>query len=73
MEQTGICDFLFTLLIGLIVILFIVRFAMRLAALKKELRVINLEISRSRGAERKVWQKEKHRLWLSLLPFYRGY
>lgn len=32
---------------------------------------LNREIARSEGAEREYWKREKRRLWLSLLPFYR--
>lgn len=34
-----------------------------------ELRYLNSEIDRTRGAERRYWVWRKRRLWLSLLPF----
>ena len=38
---------------------------------RHELNYIKREIARSEGDQRKHWEKEKRRLWLSLLPFYR--
>lgn len=35
-----------------------------------KLKCINQEIRRTDGRERRHWQHEKKRLWLSLLPFY---
>jgi hypothetical protein len=37
----------------------------------KELRFLNMEISRTHGKERKVWEKRRRRLWLSLIPFFK--
>lgn len=34
-----------------------------------ELRYLNNEINRTRGAERMKWIKRRRRLWLSLIPF----
>lgn len=36
-----------------------------------QLRYLNKEIRRTRGAERKLWKRRRRRLWLSLLPFFR--
>lgn len=38
---------------------------------KDELDYINMEIRRTVGGERRYWQNEKKKLWLSLIPFYR--
>ena len=35
----------------------------------RELRFLNREIERTRGSERRYWQRRKRRLWLSILPF----
>lgn len=35
----------------------------------RELRYIQNEINRNRGAERRYWMRRKRRLWLSLIPF----
>lgn len=40
---------------------------------KRKLSYINMEIGRTTGGERKKWKKRKRRLWLSLLPFYKGH
>ena len=37
----------------------------------QQLRYLNKEIRRNRGAERKLWKRRRRRLWLSLLPFFR--
>lgn len=63
------------LIIGIIVaILFLVAlyFGKRIYYIRDELDYINMEISRTTGRERIFWQYEKKRLWLSLIPFYRG-
>ncbi len=39
---------------------------------KNELNYINEEIYRTVGSEREAWKRRKRKLWLSLLPFYRG-
>lgn len=36
-----------------------------------ELKYLNNEIRRTRGEDRKHWQRQKRRLWLSLFPFIR--
>ena len=37
----------------------------------RELRYINKEIACTGGAERKHWLRQRRRLWLSLLPFFK--
>lgn len=37
----------------------------------RELRYLNNEIGRTNGEERKYWIKQKKRLWLSLIPFFK--
>ena len=34
-----------------------------------ELKYLNNEIRRTRGEDRKHWQRQKRKLWLSLFPF----
>lgn len=36
-----------------------------------ELKYLNNEIRRTRGNDRKHWQRQKRKLWLSLLPFFK--
>jgi hypothetical protein len=38
-------------------------------AFTQEMRYVNNEIKRTRGAERKYWLQQRRRLWLSLIPF----
>ena len=35
----------------------------------RELRYLNMEISRTTGEDRKYWKKKKQKLLLSLIPF----
>lgn len=35
----------------------------------QELKILNCEIRRTRGAERKHYIRQRRRLWLSLIPF----
>ena len=71
MEQTEIYNFLIAVFIGLIVLLLLVGLALRLEEFKRDLKYVKTEIKRTRGSERRAWQKEKRRLWLSLIPFYK--
>ena len=36
-----------------------------------ELRFLNMEIQRNTGREQEYWIKQRRRLWLSILPFFR--
>lgn len=42
----------------------------KLHRFRRELRYINMEISRSSGRERVYWKNQKRLLWRSLLPFF---
>lgn len=70
-KETEIYALMIALFIGAIIFLIIVRFALRLEGFKRHLKYINMEISRTSGSERKYWQKQKRRLFLSLIPFYK--
>ncbi len=52
-------------------IILLVGIVTKLNRFTNELRYINMEIKRNTGSQKKLWQKEKRRLWLSLLPFFR--
>lgn len=52
-----------------LLILLIVRIALRLDTLRRDMKYLNMEIRRTKGAEQKYWKKQKHRLWLSVIPF----
>ena len=67
----GIAYVLIALFIGVMLFLLILRLVFRLDSLKRDIKYVNMEIRRTRGSERKAWQKEKRRLWLSLIPFYK--
>ena len=71
MEQTGIYNVLIALFIGVMLFLLILRLVFRLDSLKRDIKYVNMEIRRTRGSERKAWRKEKRRLWLALIPFYK--
>ena len=52
-------------------VVFLVGLITKLNDFRQELKYLNREIARTDGAERKYWKREKRRLWLSLLPFFR--
>ena len=49
----------------------LVGIAMRINSFTKELRYLNIEISRTTGEQRQHWLRLRRRLWLSLIPFVR--
>ena len=51
--------------------LFVSALVIRIRDFSQELDYIKREIIRTSGAEREYWIREKRKLWLSLLPFYR--
>lgn len=63
------------LMIGLIAVIVLPVLLFSLARLvtdfSKELRLLNIEIDRSEGAEREYYLRRRRRLWLSLIPFVR--
>ena len=62
------------LLVAIVLVLgglFTARVVQRIRMFREDLYYIELEISRSIGEEKKHWVREKRRLWLSVLPFYR--
>ncbi len=54
---------------AIILTLVIIGLASALSEFKKELRYLNREIKRTRGAEREHYIRRRNRLWLSLIPF----
>ena len=71
MDETTLLWIMIFVVGGIIVALFLVRFAMWLNEFQQELMIINTEIRRTAGSEQKRWKKRKMRLWLSILPFVR--
>lgn len=64
-----------TLLVILILffgLLFLIGMILQVKRFFWELNYINMEIARTTGEEQRQWRKKRRRLWLSLLPFYRG-
>ena len=63
------------LLIVIAVILFLpailIGLALRINSFVRELRYLNIEISRTTGEQRRHWLRLRRRLWLSLIPFVR--
>ena len=51
--------------------LLLVGLAVKLNEFFRERDYIEREIRRTTGAEQRHWKREKRRLWLTLLPFYR--
>ena len=54
--------------IGLL-ILMLIRIVMIYDAFTMELKRLNCEIGRTKGAEQQHWLRKRRRLWLSLIPF----
>ena len=72
MEQTVIYDVLIALFIGVMLFLLILRLVFRLDSLKRDIKYVNMEIRRTRGSERKAWQRENAACGLPLFPFIKG-
>ena len=66
--QTWILVALSILIIGSLLLYSI---ALSILEFTRELRYLNSEISRTVGAERMHWIRQRRRLWLSLIPFVR--
>ena len=62
--------YLVIVLVGIVVLIaLIIGLAKFMNGFSRELRHLNNEIGRTRGAERSYWIRQKRRLWLSLIPF----
>ena len=62
-------NFLICVIVVFFLVLLMARLAVVLNDFKRELRLLNNEIMRTRGEERKYWLRRRRRLWFSLLPF----
>ncbi len=58
-------------MISFFAIIFFVGLVLKIRDFIREQDYINREIGRTTGGEQRYWKREKRRLWLSLLPFYR--
>lgn len=70
-EIDPVLNLLVTIIIIFFVVLFLVGLVIKINEFSHELDYINREIGRTTGGEQRYWKREKRRLWLSLLPFYR--
>ena len=57
---------------GFILLILLFKFVEFLTAFLWDLKYINSEIARCAGNEKKHWKRERKRLFLSLLPFYKN-
>lgn len=70
-ELDAFTNVLLAIVIAFFAVLILVGLTMKINEFSHELNYLNTEIARTEGAEREYWKREKRRLWLSLLPFYR--
>ena len=70
-ELDPFTNVLLAIVIAFFAVLILVGLTMKINEFSHELDYLNREIARTEGAERKHWKREKRRLWLSLLPFFR--
>jgi len=71
LENDPATNLLLIMIIAFVAVLLLVGLTMKIGEFSRELKYINIEIGRTTGAERRYWKREKRRLWLSLLPFFR--
>ena len=70
-ELNAFTNVLLAMVSAFFVIVLLVGLTMRINSFSHDLKHLNIEIGRTEGAEREYWKREKRRLWLSLLPFFR--
>ena len=70
-ELDTVTNVLLAIVIAFFAIVLLVGLTTKINDFSHELDYLNTEIGRTEGAEREYWKREKRRLWLSLLPFYR--
>lgn len=70
-ELDAFTNVLLAIVIAFFAVLILVGLTMKINEFSHELDYLNREIARTEGAEREHWKREKQRLWLSLLPFFR--
>ena len=61
--------FLIVIMAVFIFVILVVGLILFFQDFSRELKIINCEINRTEGKERKYWIRRKRRLWLSLIPF----
>lgn len=70
-QLDAIAIVLVPIVIAFFAIALLVGLAAKINDFSRDLAYLNREIARTEGAEREHWKREKRRLWLSLLPFFR--
>ena len=70
-ELDAFTNVLLAIVIAFFAVVLLVGLTIKINDLSHDLDYLNREIARIEGAEREYWKREKRRLWLSLLPFYR--
>lgn len=64
--NNGTGYFLFGVFLFFVVFVLILRTAFALSDFLEDLKIINTEIKRTKGRERRLWKKEKNKFWLTL-------
>lgn len=70
-ELDAFTNVLLAIVIVFFAVLILVVLSVKINEFRHELDYLNCEIGRTEGAEHEQWKREKRRLWLSLLPFFR--
>ena len=70
-ELDAFTNVLLATVIAFIAVLILVGLSIKINEFRHELDYLNCEIGRTEGAEHEHWKREKRRLWLSLLLFFR--
>ena len=70
-ELDTFTNVLLAIVIAFFAVVLLVGLTIKINDFRRNLDYLNSEIARTEGAEHEHWKREKRRLWLSLLPFYR--
>ena len=70
-ELDAFTNVLLAIVIAFFAVVLLVGLTIKINDFRRNLDYLNSEIARTEGAEHEHWKREKRRLWLSLLPFYR--
>lgn len=70
-ELDTFTNVLLVIVIAFFAILILIGLAIKINDFSHGLNYLNCEIGRTEGAEHEHWKREKRRLWLSLLLFFR--
>ena len=70
-ELDTFTNVLLAIVIAFFAVVLLVGLTIKINDFRRNLDYLNREIARTEGAEHEHWKREKRRLWLSLLPFFR--